>query len=138
MARTYSRDSRGRFAGGGGSSAPRGTIAKGGRGTRGSVARSVASTQGQAKPAAGQAPRLKAKKAAQLVMKEGITSKAGSARAGAIKAEAAERKAKKQLSAAKKVKGPQRQQAVSAATQALDKAQNNRRKAMDKLVKATR
>ena len=138
MARTYSRDSIGRFAGRGGSSAPQGTIAKGGRGVRGSVARSVAATQGPAKPSAGQAPRLKAKKGAQLVMKEGITSKAGSARAGVIKAEAAERKAKKALSAAKKIKGPEGQAKQIAATTALDKAQSQRTRAMDKLVKATR
>ena len=48
---TGTTDSSGKFSGGGGgSSAPKGTIAKGGNGVSGSVARSVAATGGNAAP----------------------------------------------------------------------------------------
>ena len=138
MARSYKRDPGGRFSGGGGSSTPKGTIAKGGKGVSGSVARSVAATSGRAAPSSrGQAPRLKAKAGAKLVMKEGINSPVGSARAGAIKAAAAERSAKKGVSAAKKLpKGPKRDAALGAALTKLDKAERNSVKALDKLTKA--
>ena len=137
MARgSYKRYRIGRFSGGG--SAPGGTIARGGGGVRGSVARSIASSQGPAKPSASQKPRLQAKKGAKLVMKEGINSPAGSARASAIKASAAERKARKEVSAAKKVKGPARQAKVSKAISTLEKARTAEVKALDKLSKATR
>jgi hypothetical protein len=80
----------------------------------------------------------KPKKGAKLVMKEGINSPAGSARASAIKASAAERKARKEVSAAKKVKGPARQAKVSKAISTLEKARTAEVKALDKLSKATR
>lgn len=139
MARSYKRDSRGRFSGGG-SSSPKGTIAKGGKGVSGSVARSVAATGGKAAPnSGGQTPRLKAKAASKLVMKEGINSPVGSARAGAIKAEAAKRAANKAVSAAKKLpKGAKRDAALSKALGNQEKAQRNSLRAMDKLSKAAR
>jgi hypothetical protein len=71
-------------------------------------------------------------------MKEGISSRAGSARASAIKASAAERKASKEVSAAKKVKGPARQSALSKAIANQEKARTAEVKALDKLSKATR
>ena len=131
MARKYSRDRIGRFAGGG--SAPGGTIARGGDGVRGSVARSIA-----AKPSAGQKPRLEVKKGAKMVMKEGISSPAGSARASVIKASAAERKASKEVSAAKKVKGAAGQAKLGKALTNQDRAEKAKVKALDKLAKATR
>lgn len=138
MARTYKRDGKGRFSGGGGSSAPRGTIAKGGRGVSGSTARSIAAIQGRATPSGG-TPRLQAKAGAKRVMKEGIGSPSGKARAAKIKADASERAAKKQLSKAKKLpKGPRRQAAEIAAQRVLDKAQRARVKAEDAMVRATR
>jgi len=137
MARKYSRDRIGRFAGGGGS-APGGTIARGGGGVRGSVARSIAATRGPSKPSAGQKPRLEAKKGAKMVMKEGISSPAGSARASVIKASAAERKASKEVSAAKKVKGAAGQAKLGKALTNQDRAEKAKVKALDKLAKATR
>lgn len=136
MARKYRRDRIGRFAGGG--SAPSGTIARGGDGVRGSVARSIAATSGPSKPKAGQKPRLEAKKGAKMVMKEGISSPAGSARASLIKASAAERKAAKEVSAAKKIKGGAGQAKLGKALTALEKAERAKLKASDRLVKATR
>ena len=63
--RSYTRDSGGRFAsgGGGGTSNPKGTIAKGGNGMRGSVARGVQASQGRATPGASvnAKPKLAAK-----------------------------------------------------------------------------
>ena len=136
--RSYKRDRIGRFSGGGGGSTPSGAIARGGGGVRGSVARSIAATSGPSKPSVGQKPRLEAKKGAKLVMKEGIGSRAGSARASAIKASAAERKASKEVSAAKKVKGPARQSTLSKAIANQEKARTAEVKALDKLSKATR
>ncbi len=138
MARSYKRDKNGRFAGGG-SSAPSGTIAKGGNGVRGSVARSTAALGKAAPSAAGQKPRLQVKKGAKLVMKEGINSPSGKARAGLLKAESAERKASKQVTAAKKAgKSPAAQAKQRTAFDALQKAQKAKVKAVDALVKATR
>jgi hypothetical protein len=136
--RTYKRDKIGRFASGG-SSAPSGTVAKGGKGISGSVARSVAS-EGIAGPSSkGKTPRLKAKAGAKAVMKEGINSPIGSARAGFIKARAAERAASKEVSAAKKLKkGPARDQALGKALGKQDKAEKAFVKANDKLAKALR
>jgi hypothetical protein len=137
MARKYKRDSRGRFSGG--SSAPSGTIAKGGRGVSGSVARSVAATQGKAKPSsAGQSPRLKVKAGAKLVIKEGINSPVGKARAGLIKATSQERMAQKEVRAAKKDKSVAGRARLADALGKLDKAGINRVRATDKLTKATR
>ena len=139
MARTYKRDSSGRFSGGGGSSAPRGTIAKGGKGISGSVARSAAATGGTAAPAKGMKPRLAVKSGAKQVMKEGITTPKGKARAEWIKAQSSERKAKKNLSAAKKMgKTPKAQAVIANATQAFDKAQMKTLKASDAFAKANR
>jgi hypothetical protein len=136
MASTYKRDSSGRFSSGGGSSAPRGTIAKGGKGISGSVARSTTATGGTAAPAKGMKPRLAVKGGAKQVMKEGINSPKGKARADWIKAQSSERKAKKNLSAAKKLgKTPKAQAAIGQATRALDKAQM---KASDAFAKANR
>jgi hypothetical protein len=81
---------------------------------------------------------LEAKKGAKMVMKEGISSPAGSARASAIKASAAERKASKEVSAAKKVKGAAGQAKLGKALTNLDKAERAKVKALDKLAKATR
>lgn len=138
MARRYKRDSYGRFAAGG-SSAPSGTIAKGGGGVRGSVARSTAA-QGRAKPnAAGQTPRLKTKAGAKMVMKEGINSPTGKARAGAIKAASQERLALKEVRAAKKLpKGVARDTALGKAQTKLDKAERGKMKALDKLAKVSK
>jgi hypothetical protein len=126
------RDRLGRFAGaGGGSSIPRGTVAKGGGGTRGSVARSVAA-QGTARPNTGAKPRLQPKAGAKQVMKEGIGSPTGKARANWIKATAAERKAKKGLVAANKMgKSGKAQIAQAAAAKTYDKASSKAMKAMD-------
>lgn len=139
MARTYKRDSGGKFSGGGGSSAPKGTIAKGGKGISGPVARSVAATGGKAAPAKGMKPRLAIKGGAKQVMKEGISSPKGKARADWIKAQAGERKAKKDLSTAKKMgKTPKAQAAIGEATRAFDKAQMKTLKASDAFAKANR
>ena len=137
MARTYKRDSNGKFSGGGGgSSAPKGTIAKGGKGVSGSVARSVAATGGNTAPGKGMKPRLAIKGGAKQVMKEGIGSPKGKARADWIKAQSGERKAKKALTAAKKMgKTPKAQAAIGVTTRALDKAQLNRTKAEQKFFK---
>lgn len=140
MARAYKRDSSGKFSGGGGgSSAPKGTIAKGGKGVSGSVARSAAATGGNAAPAKGMKPRLAVKGGAKQVMKEGIGSPKGKARADWIKAQSGERKAKKTLTAAKKMgKTPKAQAAIGVATRALDKAQMKTLKASDTFAKANR
>jgi hypothetical protein len=136
MARRYRRDRIGRFAGGG--SAPSGTIVRGGGGVSGSVARSLAASQGPSKPNTSQKPRLQAKKGAKMVMKEGIGSPTGSARAAVIKASAAERKASREVSAAKKTKGPAGQAKLGKALTNLDKAERAKVKALDKLTKAAR
>jgi hypothetical protein len=138
MARTYKRDKNGRFASGG-SSAPSGTVAKGGKGISGSVARSVAA-QGIAGPSSkGKTPRLKVKAGAKAVMKEGINSPTGSARAEYIKARASGRAAAKEVSAAKKMKkGIARDQALGKALGKQDKAEKAFVKANDKLAKALR
>ena len=140
MARTYKRDSGGKFSGGGGgSSAPKGTIAKGGKGVSGSVARSVAATGGNTAPGKGMKPRLAVKAGAKQVMKEGIGSPKGKARADWIKAQSGERKAKKDLSTAKKMgKTPKAQDAIVDATRALSKAQMKTLKASDTFAKANR
>ena len=83
MARAYKRDSGGKFSGGGGgSSAPKGTIAKGGKGVSGSVARSVAATGGNTAPGKGMKPRLAVKAGAKQVMKEGRFAGSGGATYG--------------------------------------------------------
>ena len=68
------RDKNGRFAGGsgGGTSNPKGTIAKGGNGMRGSVARGIQATQGRAKPGASvnAKPKLAAKPKASAAEKK--------------------------------------------------------------------
>jgi len=139
MTRTYKRDGNGRFAGGGGSSKPKGTIAKGGKGISGPVARSAAATGGKAAPAKGMKPRLAVKGGAKQVIKEGIDTPKGKTRADWIKAQASERKAKKNLSAAKKMgKTPKAQAAIANATQAFDKAQMKTLKASDAFAKANR
>jgi hypothetical protein len=73
-----------------------------------------------------------------MVMKEGISSPAGSARAAVIKASAAERKAAKEVSAAKKVKGAAGQAKLGKALTNQDRAEKAKVKALDKLAKATR